>query len=447
MFKESETIELRKSLFELNEGIISLSSMLNKNHHGELFFGILDDGKIVGLDISKKTIADVTHEIQNHLKPLPSKVHIDEINEDGKQVMRVVVEGNDTPYSAYGRYYIRINDADISMNANQLRDFFFNKEDTYARWEQIETVYGVDDIDENLLIDCVRVANDKGRLNYVYRNAAEALQKLGLLTSNNKLNNAGWYLFGNNKPLKIKEANYPTDTRGEFGEIKEFRGNIFECINENISYIQNHISYKATIEGIQRVETPEIPLKAIREIINNSYAHCNYSIEGDFNQCVIYKSSIRIYNPGNIINNIDPLRFASGKVGSKIRNILISDVLYIYGYIDAFGTGFDRTFTLCKASNVDYEYYNDEFGFTFIFKRNPNFISEAPIEDINPRANELEKMILEYIRDNRYITIPELSSKTKKSEPTIHRHLDKLVKKNLLERRGSRKTGYWNIKN
>ncbi len=55
-------------------------------------------------------------------------------------------------------------------------------------------------------------------------------------------------------------------------------------------------------------------------------------------------------------------------------------------------------------------------------------------------------MIMEYIKENNFITIPESSSKTKKSEPTIHRHIDTLVKHNYLERKGSRKTGYWNIK-
>lgn len=71
MYFESETIELRKSLAELKEGIISLSSMLNKNNHGEVYFGINDEGRILGINIGKKTIADVTHEIQNNLKPLP----------------------------------------------------------------------------------------------------------------------------------------------------------------------------------------------------------------------------------------------------------------------------------------------------------------------------------------------------------------------------------------
>lgn len=38
-----------------------------------------------------------------------------------------------------------------------------------------------DDIDEELVIDIIRTANEKGRLDYVYRNLKEALTKLDLI--------------------------------------------------------------------------------------------------------------------------------------------------------------------------------------------------------------------------------------------------------------------------
>lgn len=239
----------------------------------------------------------------------------------------------------------------------------------------------------------------------------------------------------------IKEADYPTDSRTEFGEIKEYRGNIFECIKETLSYIKNHITYKADIIGVQREETPEIPIRAIREIVINSFAHCSYTKTGDFNQYVIYKSSISIYNPGSVIRGIDPKSFASGKVGSKIRNVLIASTLYKCGYIDAFGTGFDRTFTLCAKSGIEYRYREDEFGFTFIFERNTNSLNDK----INDKINRLDKEIIAAIRENKYITIPELAFQTEKSVATIHRHLDELSQKGLVKRVGSRKSGYWEI--
>ena len=441
MVVETEQLELKKSLSQLKEGVISLSAMLNKHGKGTVYFGVNDEGVNVGVAIGKKTKADIIHEIQNNLKPLPNSVDINEEIVEDKTILKVLVSGNDTPYSAYGRYYVRANDSDIQMNSYQLQNYFQEKEDTYSRWENEETDYDASDINEDQLIECIRTANDKGRMDYVYRNSYEALSKLGLLSDNGKLNNAGLYLFGSSKPITIKEANYPTDTRDEFGEIKEFKGNIFDCIKESASYIQNHISFKSNIVGLQREEVPEIPLRAIREIVINSFAHCSYARKGDFNQYVIYKSSVRIYNPGSIIRGIDPIKFASGKIGSKIRNPLIASTLYKCGYIDAFGTGFDRTFSLCSQNDVEYKYEENEFGFTFIFKRKTNYLNDK----INDKINKLDKDIISLLKENKYITIPELSKDLGKSEPTIYRHLEQLINNSFLKRIGSRKTGYWEL--
>ena len=446
---ETEELELKKSLAQLREGIISLSAMLNKGHKGTVIFGINDAGKICGLTVGHKTKADITHEIQNNLKPLPISVSIDEYENEGRQLIKVCASGDDTPYSAYGRYYIRIEDADIPMDSSQLQTFFEEKDGSYLKWEEAGTSYGADDIDEDLLLQCVRTANEKGRMNYVYRNAKEALNKFGLLTEDHHLNHAGWYLFGKGKPVTIKEGTFPTDSRTDFGEIREFSGNIFECIREAISYIQNHITYKAQIVGALREEIPEIPVRAIREIVVNSFAHCSYARNGDFNQYVVYRSSVSIYNPGTIIRGIDPLRFASGQVGSKIRNVLIASVLYKYGYIDAFGTGFDRTFSLCAESGVEYRYRQDEFGFTFIFSRNPEFLDDKINDRINDkkevRAASLDEKILQLMKENKYITVPELSRITGKSTATVYRHITALSHAGRVKRIGSRKSGYWKV--
>lgn len=40
---ENETLEFEKSISELKEGVISLSSMLNKSGYGILYFGVTND--------------------------------------------------------------------------------------------------------------------------------------------------------------------------------------------------------------------------------------------------------------------------------------------------------------------------------------------------------------------------------------------------------------------
>jgi ATP-dependent DNA helicase RecG len=58
-FKETETLELKKSTSELKEAIISIAAILNKHRKGELYFGIRNDGSVIGQDIGEQTIRDV----------------------------------------------------------------------------------------------------------------------------------------------------------------------------------------------------------------------------------------------------------------------------------------------------------------------------------------------------------------------------------------------------
>ncbi len=447
--RESETLEFKKSTAQLKEAVISVCAMLNKHNKAIVYFGIKDDGSVFGQDIGKKTTSDISHEFRNNLKPIPNIIiTVEKI--DAKDVIKVEATGDDTPYSAYGRYYIRVDDSDIFMDSKQLWKYFESKSKTYSKWEEKLTTYGIEHIDEDLLIQYIRDANDTGRLNYVYRNPMEALNKLNLISDDGFLNNAGYYLFGNDGPVLLKEVIYPTDERSSFTDLKQFKGNILECIKEGMKYIQNNIHYNAEIVGSKREETPEIPIEALREIIINSFAHCQYQ-KGDYNEITITKSKVRIYNPGGILNDTKPIEFATGKVGSKIRNPLIATVLFKNGMIDAFGTGFDRTFRLCADKSVEYEYQNDEYGFTFIFKRKKdekiNDKKNDKIKNVLPKkSGTIDTSIIELIQMNAYITIPEMVEEIGKSSSTIHRHIDSLVAEGKLERVGSRKNGYWKVK-
>jgi ATP-dependent DNA helicase RecG len=53
LLHESETVELKKSLAELKEGIISIAAILNKHGGGELWFGIAPGGKPAGLEVDR----------------------------------------------------------------------------------------------------------------------------------------------------------------------------------------------------------------------------------------------------------------------------------------------------------------------------------------------------------------------------------------------------------
>lgn len=93
--------------------------MLNKNNYGVLYFGINNEGEVVGQQIGKDTTKDISVQIKNNIRPVVNpSISINKINE--KEIIKVEVYGEDTPYSAYGRYYIRSDDEDLVMTNSQL---------------------------------------------------------------------------------------------------------------------------------------------------------------------------------------------------------------------------------------------------------------------------------------------------------------------------------------
>lgn len=67
--------------------------MLNKSGKGVVYFRIKDSGDIFGLTIGKKALADITHKIQNNLKPLPNNLQIEPMRMEEKQVIRILAQG------------------------------------------------------------------------------------------------------------------------------------------------------------------------------------------------------------------------------------------------------------------------------------------------------------------------------------------------------------------
>ena len=445
MYKETEEIEFKKTTAELKEGVISLASMLNKNGHGTLFFGIKNDGSIFGQPIGLNTTSDISREIKNHLRPviIPS-ITIEQI--DNKQVVKVEAYGEDKPYAAYGRYFIRSDDEDLQMNNSQLEDLFINKNIDYSKWENELTEYGEEVIDEELLIQYINKGNEVGRIPFLYRDTNDTLTKLGLM-KNGKLNNAGVFLFSKLKPWTLKLAIYPTDDRINFIDNTIFRGNIFECIESSYQYISRTINWKAEIIGMDRVETPEIPIEAIREIVVNSFAHMRVN-NSSFSEIYITPTRVHIYNPGFLVKGKSPLDFANGTNGPIARNPLINTVLYLNKTIESFGTGFGRVFSLCEKNHIETKYGNNAFGFVFEFIRKQINVTSEPMNDtidVTIDLNETEIAVFDTIRKHDKVNRSEISKIIGKSDITTQRAINKLVEKKLIQRIGSNRTGYWKV--
>lgn len=353
--------------------------------------------------------------------------------------------GEDLPYSAFGKYYIRVADEDRELSPSELRKIMIGQE-YKENWENKSSNQTVDDIDEKTLKNFYNAAISCGRMPDIGYEKNVILEQIGVLNGK-KLTNAGVVLFSGRKPVTLKMAVFATEHKTTFLDIGKEEGNIFQLIDAAVSFVIKNIRWRVEMDndGIHRKEIPEVPVEAIREAIINSFAHARYDIPVQ-HEIDIFSNRISIINPGSFANEFEPIDFVNRDIRSYLRNEVIAKTLYLCKNVESFGTGIKKIYALCEAEKIKINYENEDTAFTLEFSRVDRNIPPKNGEingEINGGISEIEIQLFELIKEFPFATNEELSKKIGKSPRTVSRLLSFLKGKNLIERVGSNKTGYW----
>lgn len=440
---ENETKEFKKTTGEINEGIVSIVAILNKHKKGELFFGVKNDGSPFKFEITDSTLRDVSRKIYEAIRPQIFPV-IETISLNGVDVIRVEFSGEDIPYSAFGRYYIRVADEDRELSPQELRKIMISKE-YEENWCDKITAYTAEDIDDNSLLNFYHSASECGRFPKIGYEKETILIKNNLMR-NGHLTNAAVMLFSKWKPITLKLVVFATSARVTILEMKTVKGNIFELIDEAMNFVMENIRWRVVIDekSTQRKEIPEIPLVALREVIMNSFAHARY--DGNVQHEIdVYSNRISIINPGSFANDFTPYDFYKRDLKSYLRNQSIADALYLCKDVETCGHGLKKVYQLCNDSKVDISYINNENDFTIEFSRaDRNEVGEINGE-INGELSQQEQAVLSVFRKNKNAIKKDIITETGYSSRSIDRVIRLLKNKELIKRIGANKNGYWEV--
>jgi len=385
--KESETLEFKKTTAELKEAVISVASILNKSGKGEVYFGIKNNGTVLGQQVGDATLRDVSKALSDNLKPqiFPT---IDMVAIDDKYCVRVAFAGSQPPYYAYGRAYMRVADEDKQMSTDELEMFIIRKYEQISAWDSSPSRISISDIDAIELKKYIGRANDAGRLDYRYTNKEDILSRLKLL-ENDILCNTADIMFGKSPRLEIQMAIFATKEKLTFNDIFSAEGRVLDLVDTAERYIRNNMRYRVIIDGTQiaRKEMPEVPHVAIREALLNSFCHKNYRTPQN-NEIAIFSDRIEIYNPGTFPVGVTPDDYINGKGSSVHRNPLLAQIMYYSKDIERFGTGLMRIANACEEADVKYEFVSDNYGFRVIFYRPPMWTSDNPDDRFAVRVQQ-----------------------------------------------------------
>jgi ATP-dependent DNA helicase RecG len=430
------------------------------------------------MDISDKTLRDVSEAVSNRIEP---KIYpeINAVYLGDTHCIHVRFSGDDAPYYAYGRAYIRVADSDKQMSAAELKSYILKQTVGRNAWDSDVSDKTAADVDETVLSDYIDRANRAGRIDFAYTNNDEVLSRLGV-TEKGKLKNAADVLFVGSRMLEVQMAIFAGTERLTFNDINRKSGSVTELIEIAETYIRNFIRWRVVLDGsIQRKEIPEIPMDAVREAIVNSYCHRDFKSSQN-NEVVIFKNRVEIYNPGTFPEGLKPEDFIEGDEPSIKRNPLLAQLMYYSKDIESFGTGLKRIASACKEAEVRVEFRMMKRGFAVVFYRpDEHFLEtekmshvplDAPLNvtdmasnpytvrvnvplnenvpinvPLDVPLNESEKRTLEIISDNPAITAGQIAAILSKSRKTVQRYLSSLQKKNAIKRVGGKKGGHWEV--
>ena len=449
-FKESEILELKRSTSELKEALIAISAILNKHQRGELYFGIKNDGTVAGQMISDKTLRDIAKAIGDHIEPEIFPV-IQNVNLRGEECIHVTFHGNEVPYYAYGRVYTRVGDSNRQLSAKEVENIILEKNKDRLRWDnKVSDTATLADISNQKLKSFIK---DSG---LSYRNKENSLDKLGLLSKGQLLNTAV-ILFANNPEkyfpnAKLRCAVFGRTDTAYIVDRQEYTGDLFYLINSAERYILEHIDIGMRLDGLVRVDVPEIDRDAFREAIINAFCHRDY-FEYDSVNIAIFKDRLEIRNPGGLFGGLT-IKQITNEMVSKRRNELIAEMLHRVHFVEKWGRGI--SLILSKEPTVEFKEVAGLFVTTFqrkkyigdeteaekssmrtLSKRQGAESDEGVSEGVSEGVNDL----LFYITNNPGERIPEISKKTGVPAKTLERWIRVLKELGKIEFRGSSKTG------
>jgi len=166
----------------------------------------------------------------------------------------------------------------------------------------------------------------------------------------------------------------------------------------------------------------------------NALVHRDYLVSAPV-RLFIFDNRIEIISPGHLPNNLTVEKILAGN--SNIRNpILVSYVAKGLLPYHGLGSGIKRA--LDAWPQVDFIDDRDGCLFTATVHRKP--VGELTLVIRSPKTSG---KILAALKEDGYLTIPDLASMIGVTNRSIERNIKKLQEQNRLRRIGPAKGGYW----
>lgn len=433
---ENSRVEFKTKLVDdLEESIIGF---LNSKDGGNIYIGVADNGKIIGLngniDLLQRKIKD---RIISNIEPsVLGLFDIEVLETDNKKYLNIIVaRGLEKPYHLKGMgmtpdsCFIRIGSSNERMDEHLINKLF--RERTKNSLKNIVSP------NQNLTFRDLKIYyTEKGF------DVGENFEKqLDFYTADGKYNYVAYLLADENR-VSIKVAKYAGTDVDELIENYEFGYcSLVKATHRVLEKFITENKILAKITYPERKEQPMYDYKAVREVIINAIVHNDWSNEYP-PKFEFFSDRLEVSSFGGIQNEFTEEEFLQGY--SAPKNPELMRVFKDLELVEHLGTGIRRI--LKRYDKSIYRFFPHFIIVSIKYNEN-NFKYNNQSVNVMPYLNltKVQEGIISLIEDRPSITQEEMAKLLGVTSRTIRNHIKYLVDKEYIIRIGADKNGKWTV--
>lgn len=424
--REDEYKEFKERTTELDKSLKSITAMLNKHCRAQVYFGVRNNGDVIGQDIGKNTLRELTQAVFNSIDPhITPSVEVLE-SDDGRKYISVHVEAHDRPYLYKSVAYIRSGEEDHKATNLDLRKMLLSSGDLLR-----DTQSGNQGLEFTQLLDILK------KRGMTVRDDRAFFESIGLVNSEGKFNIQAEILSDQNRhPLMV--AVFGGLDRTKLSLRKDF-GNesLLKEIHSAMDYVESLNERFVDVTGPVRKEGNLFDFPAFKEAWVNACVHNNWM--GQIPPAVhIFDDRLEIISYGDKPYWLSREAFFRGQsmpVNESLMRIFIS-----VGLSEHTGHGVPVVTKAYGENAYDFSGGTIVVTLTFSNKRNVSKYREgAPVRKLTD--NEL--LVLAAMKEHPDRSLDQISAMIGLGRSTVGKIVPALRKAGYVERKGSYRDGVW----
>lgn len=426
---ENEFQEFKEGLGQLDKGLKSITSMLNRHGKATVYFGVDDNGDVCGLSIGKNTLMDIRNKIRDKIEPRIFAEIVELSDELGRKYIKVSVNGADIPYSFDGRYYIRNVSSDEQASNDILRKMLATSDSDIIRQKTSPK--------QNLTFKTLFAL-----LSGVGKHPSDTEEfygNYGLLTRDGKFNiNA--YLLSDNNDISMKVVVFEGKDKSVMSRRTEYGSKcLLLSLDEIAEFFSSMNVTRVDVKGTKRKENALFDYPSFRE------AWINACLHNDWNNAIapsvyVFDDRIEVVSYGGIPYTLTKEGFFNGTSVPVNKSLLF--VFIAAGYAEQSGHGVPTIVDRYGRGVFSFEDGMVKVTIPLEFERNE--VQERKNADRQRKGlTRNQKKIYDILFEDGKKSLQEVADESGLSLAGVKKICLKLQEYGILERSGSKKDGIW----